>query len=79
MKTITKIYAFVAIIASTLIGCSQHPTVPESATAENKQPEIYPDYKDVTVPCNIAPLNFKIVEESDECVSQFTFDGGEYT
>ena len=51
MKTITKIYAFVAIIASTLIGCSQHPTVPESATAENKQPEIYPDYKDVTVPC----------------------------
>ena len=79
MKTITKIYAFVAIIASTLIGCSQHPTVPESATAENKQPEIYPDYKDVTVPCNIAPLNFKIVEECDECVAQFTFDGGEYT
>lgn len=24
-------------------------------------PEIFPDYKDVTVPCNIAPMNFEVI------------------
>ena len=27
-------------------------------------PEIYPDYKDVTVPSNIAPMNFEVVGDS---------------
>lgn len=79
MKNPTNIYLSVAIIVCTLIGCGQHPSVPLTFTSEERQPEIYPDYKDVTVPCNIAPLNFKITEECDECVAQFTFDGGEYT
>lgn len=25
------------------------------------QPDIFPDYKDVTIPCNIAPLNFNVL------------------
>lgn len=32
------------------------------------QPEIYPDYKDVTIPANIAPLNFNIVGNDIDAV-----------
>ena len=27
--------------------------------------DIYPDYKGVTIPCNIAPMNFNVLEEGD--------------
>jgi hypothetical protein len=27
-------------------------------------PEIFPDYTDVTVPVNIAPLNFEVTDEN---------------
>ena len=26
-----------------------------------RQPEIFPDYKEVTIPCNIAPMNFQVI------------------
>lgn len=42
-----------------LSGCSSWGT---PGTAVDESPEIFPDYKDVTVPCNIAPLNFMIEE-----------------
>ena len=34
----------------------------------DEQLEIYPDYKNVTVPCNVAPLNFMVKETIGECV-----------
>lgn len=40
-------------------------------------PEIYPDYSNVTVPCNIAPLNFMLSDESyDECIARITTPDG---
>jgi Tol biopolymer transport system component len=45
-----------------LIACSQ--SVPESGVREMEiTPNIFPDYNKVTVPSNIAPLNFYINEE----------------
>lgn len=35
---------------------------------------IYPDYKEVTIPCNIAPLNFKL-KESCEAIALFSAKG----
>lgn len=41
------------------------------------QPAIYPDYCDVTVPCNIAPLNFMLPsDEFEACVARFTTSDG---
>lgn len=40
-----------------LCGCSEG--IPE-AQEKDTLPEIFPDYCNVTVPCNIAPLNFKL-------------------
>lgn len=42
-------------IAALLHSCSPQP---ENAVRVDSQPPIYPDYTDVTIPVNIAPLNF---------------------
>lgn len=38
------------------------------------EPSVFPDYKDVTVPCNIAPLNF-MLEEADRIQASFIAEG----
>ncbi len=43
-----------------LVSCSSHPDVPSSSKAAKCLPAIFPDYCNVTVPCNIAPLNFML-------------------
>ena len=66
-----NIQSKIIIIAVLLLvsGCSKHPSLPENYTQESGKPEIYPDYTDVTVPINIAPLNF-MVEQADEAVAR---------
>ena len=50
------------------VSCNSHPALPEAYSETDKQPVIYPDYTDVTVPYNIAPLNF-MAEKAEECVA----------
>jgi hypothetical protein len=38
----------------------------KSFDEENKLPDIFPDYIDITLPYNIAPLNFKIEDEGED-------------
>ena len=47
---------------------------PESAL--DTEPAIFPDYKDVTIPCNIAPMNF-MVEGADRVQAVISVDGQE--
>ena len=42
-----------------LLGISCSDTIPVSNETSEK-PVLFPDYADVTIPYNIAPLNFKI-------------------
>lgn len=42
------------------------PQVPQDYTSSDKQPDIYPDYKDVTVPLNMAPLTFEMEHEAEQ-------------
>ena len=60
------------------VSCSNHPTLPETFSETDNQPTIYPDYTDVTIPCNIAPLNF-MVENADECIAQFCWNNEVHT
>lgn len=56
------IYTCIVIaILMLLMACI--PT-PHDVKQSNREAEIYPDYKDVTIPINIAPLNF-VVREVD--------------
>lgn len=50
---------FVILCTLSLSGCKE--SLPD-ATPVNAEAVIFPDYKDITVPSNIAPLNFKLKE-----------------
>ncbi|MFN8257257.1 MAG: hypothetical protein U0W24_16295 [Bacteroidales bacterium] len=39
---------------------------PHDETALNRLPDIFPDYKNITIPVNIAPLNFKLTDSSEQ-------------
>ena len=67
-----------ALAAMTFIGCSS-PKAPEQFAKQNSQPKIYPDYLDVTIPSNIAPTNFMVLEKGEEAVAKFSCPGGEST
>ena len=70
-----KIYLFLSLIL--LCACSR-PEVPGQFDTVDKLPTMRPDYADVTIPCNIAPLNFAVVEVgSDKVVARFTMPDGE--
>jgi hypothetical protein len=64
-----------------LSSCASHPDVPASSKEAKCLPAIFPDYCDVTIPCNIAPLNFMLpADEYDECVARLTTpDGNQQT
>ncbi len=72
-------HIFSALLLSALITACSNPSVPSSYTNDSKAPKIFPDYTDVTVPANIAPLNFAVMEPGSEAVARFTFPGGEHT
>ena len=61
-----------------MLGACTHLVVPENAQQEARQPRIYPDYTDVTIPYNICPLNFAVQEDAEEVVARLTYPGGEF-
>ena len=48
-------FCFVTATLLLLAACTPSPSHPQ---ASDELPPMYPDYTDVTIPCNIAPLNF---------------------
>ena len=58
-----------------LVSCSVK--VPEKYTDVDSLPPLFPDYTDVTVPSNIAPLTFRIDVDADEYITRFKARGKE--
>ena len=52
------------------------PQIPVSFTEVDRLPRIYPDYVDVTIPVNIAPLTFELDEEADEMIARYAATDG---
>ena len=59
-------------------SCSKHPSLPSSFTSVDAEPRICPDYVGVTVPPNIAPLNF-LVDSVDDVVAEFEIQNTKLT
>ena len=53
-----------------LMACGG-PSVPSVFTQKDQLPAIYPDYTQVTVPVNMAPLSFEYDGEADEMVARY--------
>ncbi|WP_340114030.1 TolB family protein [Maribellus mangrovi] len=58
-----------------LWGCAGTPG--EEVKATDSNPKIEPDYSDLIIPANIAPLNFKVNEEGDAFYVKVSGDNGE--
>ena len=75
------IHSYFLLLAATLLllsSCANHPDVPSSSKAVKSLPAIFPDYCNVTVPCNIAPLNFMLpADEYEACVARLTTPDGQ--
>lgn len=69
MKKTTKIICY-AICTLGLLACSSTPQLPQQFTESNDTITIYPDYRDVTIPPNIAPTNFQVTNDCEEAVME---------
>lgn len=83
-KKTMKRHIYILVLAAAiwlLASCAGHPDVPGSSKAAKCLPAIFPDYCDVTIPCNIAPLNFMLpADEYEACVARLTTpDGSQQT
>ena len=66
-----------AAVVLLLSSCASHPDVPALSKEAKCLPAIFPDYCNVTVPCNIAPLNFMLpAYEYEASVARFTTPDG---
>ena len=81
-KTMKRyIHPYFLLLAAALLlmsACVNHPDVPSSSKEAKCLPAIFPDYCNVTVPCNIAPLNFMLpADEYEACVARLTTPDGQ--
>jgi hypothetical protein len=63
-----KIYIKLLLITLLFVSCT--PNIPKDFTVENKNISIYPDYNGLTIPVNIAALNFNINDRADEYITK---------
>lgn len=71
-------FQLMVVAALFLTSCVHHPDVPAANQEAQCLPAIYPDYCDVTVPYNIAPLNFMLpAEDYSDCVARITTPDGQ--
>jgi Tol biopolymer transport system component len=64
---------FPIAFACILFSCADKP---DNAVVVNDSPLIFPDYKEVTIPVNIAPLNFRVEGEVKSCYAVFSGTNG---
>lgn len=73
-----KKYIFYFAVLLTLAACRQpEASVPSSSTPTEEEAAIYPDYRDIVIPPNIAPLNVRITSDGDEFVGHISGNGKE--
>ncbi len=70
------LYHSIVLMLTTLTACHRA-SLPEHFTETDKVPAIYPDYRDVTIPVNIAPLTFMWDGPCDEIVARLKAGGTE--
>jgi len=78
MQTRKISYGLSAFFIRVLIVLSCGRVDIDKSEPEGRLPLIEPDYKDITIPPNIAPMNFKIVEEAKYFIITATSEGSGY-
>ena len=58
MRRIEPLCLIALTAALLLLSCGRHYDVRPYGTGTDRTSLLFPDYQDVTIPCNIAPANF---------------------
>ncbi|MBO4659447.1 MAG: PD40 domain-containing protein [Prevotella sp.] len=74
MKRLTS---YLIPLTSCILMVACGPSVPAEYAQSDKWPAIYPDYAQVTVPVNIAPLSFEYDGQADEMVARYAVGNNE--
>ena len=72
-----KQYGHRILLLVTLLVAACTPGGWQEASPIEEAPALYPDYTDIVIPCNIAPLNFNILNAADACVAVLSGPDGE--
>lgn len=72
-----KYIAATFVSALLMAACSGEQAVPDNATPTQDVANIYPDYRDICIPQNIAPLNIQVKNNGDEFVASIKGAKGE--
>lgn len=75
MRKITDM--FLAALAVGLSACGGIGMPQSNVERSGSTPQLMPDYTSITIPPNIAPLNFEILENSIEYVARIKGDDTE--
>jgi hypothetical protein len=67
-------YIFLLVSLFSFVSCGNKTVIISEEI--NESPDIFPDYKDITIPYNIAPMNFSYLGE-EECVVLISENGAE--
>lgn len=67
-KSIYTALLMISILCSSINSCKPEHTIPSNSIPTTQQVRIFPDYKDITIPANIAPLNFMIKNKGDQFI-----------
>lgn len=69
------VLAYFVVLYMFATSCADPATIPSSSITTVEEVNILPDYRNVSIPLNIAPLNFSVVGDSiDECVASFKYN-----
>ena len=77
MRKNGRIFPVTLVTLVTLLLSCQRIQVPASYQQLRVEPSIYPDYTEVIVPVNMAPLNFELLTPADAAITRFSVDGYE--
>lgn len=72
------VFSLAALATTAMTGCGTG-SQPEGAIEQGQMPKIFPDYTEVTIPHNIAPLNFRFAADAERCYAEVEGGGVEFT
>ena len=75
MKGFSSLLLHLFLLCTVLASCRQ--SIPAQYAQADVLPKLYPDYADVTVPVNIAPLCFEVFNQADAALTRFSAAGEE--
>ena len=64
------------LLLFSLVACTPKAEIPTGAVPVREEAVIYPDYREITVPCNIAPLNIQVQNAGEEYVGCISGENG---